>query len=164
MKLVTGYVLSSFAADGRLKIRSYSGEYDHFRRMRSVTLRTESTERRFRVTDLRLQGTEAILKLAGIDTVGAAQALRGWEVVVSRHRACRRRRNEYYDADLCGCTLRLRRRTIGVVRAVWHSGSEDILEVADTEQVVRMIALRRSIIGRINIARRLIRLRADWVL
>jgi 16S rRNA processing protein RimM len=75
---------------------------------------------------------EVILRLSGIDTRDAAEALKGQRLYVARSALPKPATGEFYHADLIG----LRAETpegqgLGVVSAVLNYGAGDILEITE---------------------------------
>ena len=187
-RLVAATIRTSFGVKGELKLESVSGELEHLLNLESVVLRPPggkpaglaSTARReaamparqaqrvtegyeFGVERARRQGSAVIVKLAGIDTPEEAKWWSGAEVLVPRENASLRSEEEYYYADLVGCTVRSDGNSVGSVRSIWNNGSNDILEV-ETENGLRMIPFRSEFIGAVDIEEARIELIAPWVL
>jgi len=153
-KLAIGKILSSHGTRGFVKVRSFSGESDHFRRLKRVYVSAEGGLTRYAVEEVRTSGARILMKLADVETPEAASGLSGDVIWAARSRASRRRRGEYYVADLCSCGVYRHGQKIGRVTAVHDFGAGDILEVAlDTGREV-MIPLRRPFVRRIRIRRR----------
>lgn len=96
------------------------------------------------VTAMSLAGGKLVVRFAGIDDRGAAQALRGVRLVMAASgRPSLEDPDEFYDTDLVG----LRARTVtgadlGPVREVLHAGGADylVLDVGGAERLVPFVA------------------------
>ena len=75
--LAVGRVQTSHGLKGYLKVRSLSGEIEHFLRLKSVHLGFSGVLTPFRVEDVRRGVGTVLLKLAGIDTRETAAGYRG---------------------------------------------------------------------------------------
>ena len=187
-QLVAATVRTSFGVKGELKLESVSGEYEHLLSLETVVLRpTEgrptglaSTARRtailppehatrtssgyeFRVERTRRHGSSVVMKLAGIETPEEARSWSGAELLVLRANAAPKADDEYYYADLVGCTIRSEGKAIGAVRSIWNNGSNDMLEV-ETDNGIRVIPFRSEFVGAVDIEEAKIELIAPWVL
>lgn len=96
------------------------------------------------VAAMSLAGGKLVVRFAGIDDRGAAQALRGVRLVMAAsERPSLEDPDEFYDTDLIG----LRARTVtgadlGPVREVLHAGGADylVLDVGGAERLVPFVA------------------------
>ncbi|MFP4510098.1 MAG: ribosome maturation factor RimM [Spirochaetota bacterium] len=168
MKLLTvGIVRTVHGVRGALKVRSLSGEIDHFRTMEAVWLahksEPDSAARRFDVQEVSGSPHALILKLEGMDSPEHASQWRGARVLAPRENAARRGEDEFYVADLVGCKLLFEERPVASVVGVWDSGSSDMLEVR-TESGLRNVPFRKEFVGWVDIENQRIELLVDWIL
>ncbi len=96
-------------------------------------LRLSSGElRRLRVVRCRQHGRRILAHLAGVETIEAAEALRGAAILVSRDQV-EVGEDEYLWADLIGCeVVDLSGRRLGCVEGMSSFGAQDILGVRGT--------------------------------
>ena len=85
---------------------------------------------RRRIVRLAGHGERPIVRLEGCEDRGAAEALRGQELLVARPSAPQLDEDEWWAADLEGCTVRDGKRTVGVVARLLALPSCEVLEVA----------------------------------
>ena len=72
-----------------------------------------------------------VLKLGGVDSIGAAEALAGAEIQVPEEELTELESGRIYVADLVGCTaVTLDGRPLGPVVDVWEAGGAATLVVA----------------------------------
>ncbi|MBN1697796.1 MAG: 16S rRNA processing protein RimM [Spirochaetales bacterium] len=151
-RLAAGIILTSFGLHGELKVKSLSGETDHFFRMKEVFIKQGENSLRFQVEGIRKKsGDIVILKLCGIDTPEDGKRYRGRELWVSREYACPVYEDEYYYGDLCTCTVIHNDREIGKVISVFETGLSHVLEVADINGVIVHIPFTNRVVGEVNI-------------
>ncbi|HTU95729.1 MAG TPA: ribosome maturation factor RimM [Solirubrobacteraceae bacterium] len=83
---------------------------------------------------VRLAGHDGrpIVRLEGCEDRGAAEALRGQELLVARSEAPALDEDEWWAADLEGCAVRDGEREVGVVARLLALPSCEVLEVART--------------------------------
>ncbi|TVQ26906.1 MAG: 16S rRNA processing protein RimM [Spirochaetaceae bacterium] len=168
MKLLTiGLVRTVHGVRGALKVRSTSGEFDHFKALQSVRLAKKGMDdanaQAFEVVSVAGSAHAIILKLQGIDTPEAAAIWRGARVLAERQQAARCGDGEYYIADLEGCELVFNDEAVATVESVWDSGASDMLEVR-TSGGMRNVPFRKEFIGTVDVERRRIELLEDWIL
>ena len=91
-------------------------------------------------------GARPLIRVEGIDDRTAAETLRGESVLVVGARE-ELGPDEWYDDDLVGCQV----TGLGVVRAVLHAPSCDVLEVGDSGVLVPLI---HDAVTRVDLAAR----------
>jgi 16S rRNA processing protein RimM len=163
-RLATGIVRRPHGLDGELRVESFSGETEHFARLRHVTLRAGDRSAEFAVESVSVGGTQVYLKLSGIDSKEAAAGYRGWEVWVPREEASRREADEYYAADLCNCALTLEGAHAARVVGTWENGQATILEVETSEGKRFNVPFMEPYIGTVDIEQGRIELKTPWIL
>lgn len=163
-KIAIGKVRTSHGLRGFLKVESYSGETEHFTRLRSVELRDGVRERSFSVEAVRIASGTVLMKLRGLETPEAARALSGWELVVARDKAAPLGNDEYYLSDLCRCEVVKEGRVLGRVRSVCEGGGGDLLEVEVPSGKRYFVPFRSEFVGEVDVEGRIVELEADWLL
>ena len=163
-QLATGIVQSVHGVRGALKVRSYSGETRHFKRLKEIRLVKDDRSKRFEVESVRVGGTRLIIKLQGLDNREDAREFTGWELWVPRKHAARREKGEYYVADICGCRVLRLGEVIGEVRSVMEGSGRDFLEVVSEKGERWVVPMEAPFVGRIDTAAGTIELRDDWPL
>jgi 16S rRNA processing protein RimM len=128
-RLVVGRIGSAHGLRGAVKVKSFSGETEHFFELEHVFLGTADRPEEFPVEGVERYRDGVLMKLTGVDTREKADALRGREVWVEREHASALTEGEYYLADLCRCRVYREDREIGRVVAVCEGGNADLLEI-----------------------------------
>ncbi len=162
--IAIGTVYGSHGVRGHIKVGSFSGEFDHFRVLKSVQLRNGDQRREFVVQEVRLTERHALMKLEGIESPEEAKAWYRWELWVPREQACPLREGEYYTADLHGLRLVHADEEIGTVVAVWDSGAGDLLEIERPDGSRVIVPFLEHFVGEVDISAGVVELKAPWVL
>jgi 16S rRNA processing protein RimM len=152
--LVTGVVRGSHGVDGSLKIASLSGEFDHFRSLKEVTLRRGDERRVLKVESVRIIAKAVLVRMSGIGTPEEARKYTNWEVLVPRSEAATLSQGEYYVCDLIGCRITHRGEPVGEVVGHLETGTGDLLEVGMQDGVKRFVPFRNEFFGEVDIARK----------
>jgi len=163
-RLAIGQIGSPHGVKGFLKVKSHSGETDHFMRLREVTLVSGDREKVLQLEDIRIAGSMLLLKLVGIDSPEAAKSYAGWEIVVKREEAAALGEGEYYHADLCRCSIVKDSKPLGRIRSVCEGAASDLLEVETPAGRVFLIPFVNEFVGAVNLNERTVELKADWLL
>lgn len=162
--LAVGVITSTHGVAGDLKVRSFSGEAAHLLGLRGALLRKGAVERRVSFLQVRPQGTGVILRVQGLDSPEKARSLVGFEIWVPRSQAAPLADGEYYQADLCGCTVWVGDQDVGTVRSVWEGGPAQLLEVVGRGGKTFLVPFSEHFVGDVDIAGGRIRLTGDEVL
>jgi len=160
-----GIVRTTRGVGGWLKLHSFSGEWDHFRRVESLMLRPKN---RMRQSRYQVEGFEVIhgvgtIKLQGIDTPEDGKSITGYEILVPKHQGALLRENQWYLCDLVGLSvLDAKGRVLGKVISMIET-SDDIMEVRKPDGAVFMVPFRSNFVQEPNLENRTIVLTADWL-
>ncbi len=163
-RLAIGQIGSPHGVKGVLKVRSYSGETDHFMRLREVTLVSGEREKVLDVEDIRIAGSTLYMKLAGIDSPEEGKSYSGWEILVRREEAAALGEGEFYHTDLCKCSVVKDSKRLGRIRSVCEGGASDLLEIETPAGKVFLVPFVNEFVGAVNLDERTVELKADWLL
>lgn len=173
MELVaTGTVLGTFGLEGYLKVLSCSGDYDHFFALERVYV---SFSRRrlvlnkykddwFYLEKVSLAFESALLKLKGISTLEDAKHFVGASLLVSKRDASVLKEGEFHAFDLCLCDVFVFASKVGKVLNVVDGGAGVLLEVVRNDGVSCYVPFNNEFIGNVDIARKTIELKNDWII
>jgi 16S rRNA processing protein RimM len=131
---------------GDLKLQSYSGEYEHFRKLKELELRspadapTAAVPRKLKLKVARIDDASGSPTIAfeGYPSPEKARELTGLEIIAPRSGAAPLKPNEWYVTDLVGLSLVAAHgspdegKVYGQVRSVLEGGSDPWLEIVRT--------------------------------
>ena len=124
-----GKVVRSQGREGHLKLRLYEKGPTRFKCARVYLSRGDEVEP-YGIESLTVDRNATILKLAGVDTLDAADALAGREVLVAESDFPDPGEDVFYDFQVIGSRVRTRDGTeIGRVAAVLDAGGSLLLVV-----------------------------------
>ena len=151
-RLAIGTIRTSHGVSGFLKVRSFSGEVEHFTRLRQVYIGGQADPVPYEVEQvLPSKSGEVLLKLKGLDTPEAARRLSGKELWAERQDAAPLKEGEYYLADLAGCRVIHGGAEVGRIRSVIEGGAADLLEVVDAEGRSFLIPFLSKFVGEVDV-------------
>jgi 16S rRNA processing protein RimM len=162
--LAVGVITSTHGIGGDLKVRTFSGEAGHLLGLRAAVLRKAAVERRVSFVQVRPQGGGVIVRVQGMDSPEKARALVGFEIWVPRAQAAPLALNEYYEADLCRCTVWFGDEEVGRVRSVWDGGPAQLLEIVGSGGKTFLVPFSAHFIRDVDVERRRIGLAVDEVI
>lgn len=150
--LACAKILSSYGIKGELKIKSLSGEVDHFYKMKEVYIERQGRLETYVIESVKEMQNVLLVKLGGIDDPEHAKELQGHEIRVSRSMSCPVRENEYYFTDLVDCSVMKESGEIGKVKSIIETGGRCILEISDITGGTSMIPFMKRFIKEVDIA------------
>ena len=163
-ELAIGVILRTHGVRGHVRVRSFSGEAEHFRELREVRLQRSGQEvLRAAVEEVSAgAGSDSVLlKLAGFDSPEQARALIGCELWVDRDQAAPLAAGEYYVADLIGCRALGPAGPVGTVSGVMNAGAGDVLEIRGDDGKGYLVPFRDGFVGEVDLASATVRLTED---
>ena len=159
-----GQIKKSHGLRGNLKVKSLSGEIDHFFRLKKVYIRKNERFIPFKVESVTKATSGILMKLADIDTPEKGREYRGLEIWVDRQDASPLQKGEYYLADICHCRVYKGDTEIGWVKAVCEGTAADILEVISPNGETIMVPFVEPFVGEVDIKEQKISLKEEFTL
>ncbi|HOV38127.1 MAG TPA: ribosome maturation factor RimM [Spirochaetales bacterium] len=162
--LIIGILQKSHGVKGYARVKSLSGETDHFMRLEWISLQKEDTEARLEIEDCKKQGKDILLKFKGIDSPEGLTSFVGGKIIVPREKACPLKKNEFYIADLCRCTLEYQGRRVGRIVSVVEGAGTYYLEILKNEGNTVLLPFIQEHVGEVDLNQGTIELINEWVL
>ncbi|MBU0929254.1 MAG: ribosome maturation factor RimM [Spirochaetes bacterium] len=163
-ELALGRLGAPHGVRGDVRLVSFSGESEHLLELSEATLKGGGREIRIAIESAREFGDGALLKIRGYDSPETVRALSGMELWAPRDKAAPLDDDQYYYADLVGCSVYSGDSTVATVVAVCDGGGGDLLEVEKAGGGSAYVPFRKEFVGRVDIASRRIELVAPWIL
>lgn len=162
-ELAIGKVIKVFGLEGWVKVESFSGEFDHFLVLTTVTLRSGSLEKTAELEQWKVHGGSLLVRFKGCNNAAQSEAYVGWELWVDRSKASPLREHEYYYGDLTGCSLMNGAACAGMVTGVLETAGGHLLEVQCGNET-KLVPFRKEFVGKVDIHHKTIELVAPWIL
>lgn len=135
-ELVTvGVLTKPHGIRGELRIHAYNLESPLWDGVEELVLQLESGPRRCAIESLRAAPKHLVVRLEGVDTREAAEALRGVDVAVPRSALPPLEEGEFYFVDLIGLPVRRDGEEVGRVEAVLEYPSVECLAIRSADGV-----------------------------
>jgi 16S rRNA processing protein RimM len=163
-KLAIGLVRGKHGLKGELKVKSFSGDSEHFFPLKQILLCRGERQLDFTVEHVRGHDPAILIKLEGIETPEDASIYQGWEVWADREYASPLDDNEYYVSDICRCTLITGKGEKLKIKNVWEGAPVLMLEVELDSGEVKLVPFQKEFIGTVDIQKKTIDLLSDWLL
>lgn len=145
--IVVGQITKPHGVRGEVKVFPLTDDSNRFKQLKKVLIDGEERV----ITSCKLQSKRIILKIEGIDSMNEAENYRNKYLEIYREDAVELPEDEYYVADLIGCTVFDENgEELGTVYDVIHTGSNDVYWVKNGEKEV-LIPVLKEIVLHINI-------------
>lgn len=168
-KVALGQIRTSYGVHGELKVRSYSGDVEHWRGIPELTLRRKGREKTLPLKGLRRRGELWTIKLEGVDTPEAAKGFAAWEIWADKEYASPCGPGEFSCFQLSGAQVTFDGEVRGRVRGIVQGGAADLLEVETQDGSVKLVPFQEVFVGQVEPGagkngETIIDLKADWIL
>ncbi len=192
-EFVVGIVRGSHGVSGEFRVESTSGYFDHFERMKEVTLTDGNKRYKCTVESVSLGNDTLFLKVSGIDSPEKAREYNKWNIVVPREDAHPLEKNEWYIEDLKGCSVFYEDglavsapaslpedKVVGTVTDVLEGGAGYLVEISLSESSNLLsdeqkhtasgksrsvlVPFNKEFIGTVDVRKRMIGLMHLWIL
>jgi len=161
--IAIGKIRTSHGVNGFLKVLSFSGQTDHFLKLKEFVLKKDGKVKTLAVESIKASGSTVFVKLKGIDSPEIGKTYSGWEIWVPEELAAKLSDGEYYLKDLNGCNLVNTGKILGRIIGISENSINDLLEVK-TETGIYIIPFKNEYIGEVNIDSGTVELTALWLL
>ncbi|MCL2007029.1 MAG: ribosome maturation factor RimM [Treponema sp.] len=157
---------SPFGLKGFVKVKSLSGETNHFHKLKKITLRKGGKEEVREVAEIQEQGNEQLLmRFKGIEDPEAAKSLNGAEIIAEREFAAPLKNGEYYIEDLKGLKIVAADGAIlGNIIDIIEGGGGFLAELKLLSGDLRLVPFRREFLGEIDQVSGKVELLEPWIL
>ncbi len=160
-KIAIGKILTTHGIKGFVKVRSFSGETEHFKKLKEVLIIRNDLEVYLYLDEIRIANKNMLIKFTGFDTPEKAKSLSGYLLWTDRENACKLKEGEYYIKDLCSCDVYKNGNIIGRIKSVFEGANSDNLEIILNNNKTVIIPFIEKFIGTVNIKEKRIFIKED---
>ena len=134
---------------------------ERFENLESViALLPDGTRRNLKIEDFRFQKNRILLTFEEIDSIEAAEDLRGCEICIPESEAVTLEEDEFFDWQLAGCEVKtVEGEKLGFVKELMRTGGTEILVVEGAEKEF-LIPFASSVCTEVDVENKLIRVDA----
>ena len=151
--LEIGEIVNVHGVRGAVKVIPLTDDVTRFKKLKSVFIRQNGTDREFTVSSVQFQPKFVVMKLAGIESPEAANLLRSAKVVISRANAVNLPKNTYFIGDLIGCTVITDiGETLGKITEVMSPGGNDVYEVHSEDGAEILLPAIKDVILNVDVS------------
>lgn len=163
--LATAIIQTSFGVKGEVKVRPFNDDCSYLGQLKEgIILLKDGRELPCHIDGFRMSGSQALMKIRGIDTPEEAKKLSGATLQVPRSEAAPLEDGEYYVADLIGCTLVHGGLPMATVVDVFEGSQSLMLEAADGKGKKYLVPKMDRYVADVNLEAKTIELLTPWLL
>ncbi|MDO4939784.1 MAG: ribosome maturation factor RimM [Lachnospiraceae bacterium] len=134
-RLRVGVISSVHGIHGECKVFPTTDETERFKKLKKVYIEERGTERELELESVKFFKNMAICKFKGIDTPEDIQKFRNKDLMIDREDAIPLKKDEYFIADLIGCSVVDEDgKILGNVAEVFPTGANQVMEVKGGEK------------------------------
>lgn len=162
--LFVGRITASFGHQGWCRLKIVASDPSHFYKLKRAYLIKGEKGLPCQVEAVRSLAQGLVIKFRGVDSLEAAQLLKGYEIWVKRCYAQKLARGEYYLADLHACDVIYHGKLVGRVSAIFEVGAQCLLEVTLQDGNQKLVPFIKHFIKEVRPAQKRIELNEDYIL
>lgn len=136
-----GKISGTFGVKGWVKVFSFTDPRENIFSYSPWLLKKGSESKTVKVVDGKLQGKTLVAQLDGVIDRDQAEALLGWEVLITQNQLPATKAGEYYWSELIGLQVEnLQGVHLGTVDSLLETGANDVLIIrGDRERAIPFI-------------------------
>ena len=125
--LQVGVISSTHGVRGEVKVFPTTDDVKRFKKLKKVILDTGREHMPLEVESVKFFKQFAILKFKGIDNINEREKYKGKSRLVDREKAVKRRKHEYFIADMIGLSVFTDDgESFGTLKDVMETGANDV--------------------------------------
>lgn len=129
-EILIGEITSTSGLKGEVRVFPHTDFPERFSHLTEIGVRRRSEPTRMaRIEYARITGSRVVLKLAGVETIEDAEALRGAHLMIPREQMMPLREDEYYHDQLLGLeVVTTTGESLGKITHILQTGANDVYE------------------------------------
>jgi len=163
-RIAIGEIRTSFGVKGELKVKSYGDDPGSWAEMHTLTLEKGSLRKDFALERCLRRGNTWTIKLKGIDSPEEARKFATWTILADEEWASPCAEGEYSCYLMQGSDLLFQGEKLGKIIGFVEGPLVDLLEVELVAGGVRLLPFQDEFIGEVDLDKKTVQLRVDWVL
>ncbi len=147
-----GAVANTHGIRGEVKVFPTTDDSGRYKKLKEVVLDTGKERKVLQIDGVKFFKQMVIVKFHGIDSMDAAEPLKGAKLYVTRENAVELKEDEYFYADLIGLTVMTEDGTaLGTIREILPTGANDVYVVAKEQKKDLLIPAIKECIKEVDV-------------
>ena len=152
--LQVGVITSTHGIKGEVKVYPTTDDVKRFKQLKSVILETKAGKQEVNIESVKFFKNMAIIKFEGYNKIEDVERMRQVKLYVTRDNAVKLQKNEYFIADLIGCTIFENNDELGTLSEVLQTGANDVYIVKTKESKEILIPAIKECILKVDIKKK----------
>ena len=159
-QIIVGKISGVFGVKGWIKVFSFTDPRENIFNYSPWLLKKGSDCKTVKLVDGKLQGKTVVAQLDGFTDRDQAQALLGWDVLITQDQLPETGAGEFYWSELIGLEVEnLQGIRLGIIDSLLETGANDVLIIqGDRERAIPFIQGQTVIEINLNLGRMIV----DW--
>lgn len=150
--LQIGEIVNTHGIKGEVKIIPLTDSQERFDELDWIYIDRNGSLDKFEIESIKHIRNSVILKLKDVDTVEAAEAMKGLFLVVDRKNAVKLPSHSYFVCDILGCEVQdMTGTSYGKLTEVLHTGSNDVYVVKNEDGRELLLPALKSVIREVSV-------------
>jgi 16S rRNA processing protein RimM len=150
--LQIGEIVNTHGLKGEVKVIPLTDSQERFDELDWVYLDRNGSLDKLDIESIKHIRNSVILKLKGVDTVEAAEAMKGLFLIVHRKDAVKLPSHSYFICDILGSEVRdMAGTSYGKLTEVLHTGSNDVYVVKNDDGREILLPALKSVIREVSV-------------
>lgn len=150
--LQIGKIVNVHGVRGEIKIIPLTDDHHRYDKLEWVFVDKEGSLKKYNIESVKYTKALVILKLSGIDTVDAAEALRDCFILVDRANAVKLPEDTFFICDLIGCNVYNENgNALGQLADVLKTGSNDVYVIEAESGKQLLLPALKSVVREVSL-------------
>lgn len=147
-----GQISNTHGLKGELKVRPYTENAKRFEEIKRVLIKKDDKSfDEYEIQSVRYQKDIVLLRLKGIDIIEQAEKLKGQTLIIPREAGKELEENEFFIADLIGCSVYENDERIGELIDVFTAGASDVYVIKRSGKKELLLPALKSVIKNVDL-------------
>ncbi len=150
--LIVGQLINTHGVKGELKSTVLTDDPQRFLKLSWVYIDKKGTLEKYKITSVKFFKQLVILKFDGVDSMEAAEKLKGFYLKVDRANAVKLPKDSFFIADIIGMQVYdENNELLGELRDVIQTGSNDVYIVKNDDGKEILIPALKSVVKKVSL-------------
>lgn len=145
--LKVGVITSTHGLRGEVKVFPTTDDAQRFKKLKEVILDAGGKRCSLEIAGVRFFKQQVIVKFKGIDNINDVENYKGKSLYVTRDKAVRLEKDEYFIGDMLGMeVVSDEGEALGILKSVMETGANDVYVVEGSEKELLLPAIKQCIL------------------
>lgn len=153
--LIIGQLVNTHGVKGELKATALTDDPQRFLKLKWVYIDKKGTLEKYNITGVKFLKSLVVLKFEGVDSIEAAEMLKGYYLKVDRANAVKLPKDSFFITDILGMEVYDENNLLlGQLSDIIQTGSNDVYIVKNKEGKEILLPALKSVIKEVSMETR----------